>query len=202
MSFYNLIQNLIVLLSLLIELDDIFRGTVGLPIPNMFGGCLSHIPHGFGFMCYQRSGIKVQIWCTAAHKRQMGRLVNYTGTGFRQHLSWARWHDFTSQSNVRLFTQVASQIREHCNVISPWVAGHIEQGPPSGDREHFISHWHVHLYPRHPAEGCWGCQPWGNERGNLSFLPESKQRENYICDHRAKLVTKSLGSLQLGKLFM
>lgn len=79
------------------------------------------------------------------------------------------WHDFTSQTNVHVFAQIASQIHVHCNVTSPWVAGHIEQGPPSGDREHFISHWHVHLYPHHPAEGCWGCQPWGNERGTQAF---------------------------------
>lgn len=92
-------------------------------------------------------------------------------------------------------------IRVHCNVISPWVASHIEQGPPTGDREHFISHWHVHLYPHRPAEGCWSCQPWGNERGTQA-LPESKQRENYICDHRAELVTKSLRSLKQGKFFM
>lgn len=39
----------------------------------------------------------------------------------------------------------------------------------------------------------------GEMKEELKMLPE---RENYICDHKAKLVTKSLGSLQLGKLFM
>lgn len=116
-------------------------------------------------------------------QKQMEPLVNlilgfFTSLGF----FLAYWHNFTSQSNVCVFTQVASQIRVHSNVISSWVARHTEQGPPSGDREHFISHWHVHLYPHHPAEGCWGCQPWGNERGTqnvartrkLHLWPQSK----------------------------
>ena len=42
----------------------------------------------------------------------------------------------------------------------------------------------------------------GEMKKELKLLPESKQRENYICDHRAKMLTKSLGSLQLGNFFM
>lgn len=58
-------------------------------------------------------------------------------------------------------TQVSSQVHAHCSVISPWVAGYIKVGPPTGEREHFISRRHVHLYPHCPAGGCWACQPWG-----------------------------------------
>lgn len=42
----------------------------------------------------------------------------------------------------------------------------------------------------------------GEMKEKLELLLESKQRENYICDHRARLLTKQLGSLQLGNLFM
>lgn len=143
------------------------------------------------------SNVSTYIWLLPPvnHTQwQMGRLVSFF---FFSHFLF---HLISLQSQMPMFShRVASQIRVHRNVISPWVAGHIEEGPPSGDREHFISHWHVHLYPHHPAEGCWGCQPWGKKKRKkkeLELLPESKKCENPIRDHRAKLGTKSLGSVE------
>lgn len=91
--------------------------------------------------------------------------------------------DFTSQSNVHVLTQVASQIRARHGVISPWVAGHIEAGPPTGDREHFISHWHVHLYPHRPAGGCRACQPWGNKER------KGKKKNSGLCQSQNNMKT-------------
>lgn len=80
---------------------------------------------------------------------------------------------------VHVLTQVSSQVHAHCSVISPWVAGYVKVGPPTGEREHFISRRHTHLYPHCPAGGCWACQPWGGGRNGsrTGALPESKQHE-------------------------
>lgn len=139
------------------ELDIHFRSLSSIVSSKyVHTGCLNEIPHGLGLIYYLWSGISQSNLLFNHTQRQMGTISWLHLSRFSAIFSQQHRLDFTSQSNVCVFTQVASQICVHHNVVSPWVAGHIEHGPPSGDREHFISHWHVHLYPHHPAEGCWG----------------------------------------------
>lgn len=103
-------------------------------------------------------------------------------------------------SSFRVTTWLSSQVRAHCSVISPWVAGHIKVGPPTGEREHFISHWHVHLYPHRPAGGCWACQPWGEtgkkkKKGTQASTTVKTTWRNRTCERSTKLLTKFFWSV-------
>lgn len=113
---------------------------------------------GLGLICHHWSSYLV-FSLTLGDREQLVNLV------------WAASHwalpcrkkDSTSHASA----QVTSQSGVHCNVISPWAASHIKQRPPPGEGEHFISYWHIHLYPCHSIEGLLGLKE------DLKLFPES-----------------------------
>lgn len=99
--------------------------------------------------------------------------------------------DFTSQLNVRVFILVT--VYTIMLFLLEWWATERRDLPQEIESISFHTDMFTSILtiPLRAAE----VVNRGEMKKEPKLLPESKQRENYICDHRAKLVTKSLWSV-------
>lgn len=124
------------------------------------------------------------IWCSITY---MARGMLYLR--FSSHFYFP--FDFTSQLNVRVFILVT--VYTTVLFLLEWWATERRDLPQEIESISFHTDMFTSILtiPLRVAE----VVNRGEMKKELKLLPESKQRENYICGHRAKLVTKLLWSV-------